>query len=89
MKTVEIAEAVGCHRSTLHNWRRDPAYRRLVERFSQQIQAERQAEYRRQRAEENRLAHEAIAKGLRNKKVAEAAKLGLAVVRLNELEMRR
>jgi uncharacterized protein YjcR len=86
---VEIAEAIGCHRSTLHNWRRDPVYRRLVERFSQQIQAERQAEYRRQRAEENRLAHEAIAKGLRNKKVAEAAKLGLNVVRLYELEVRR
>lgn len=88
-KKVEIAEAVGCHRSTLHNWGCDPVYRRLVERLSHEIRAERDREYRRRRAEEVRLAHEAIAKGLRNKKVLDAAKLGLAVVRLYELEMRR
>jgi hypothetical protein len=89
MKKVEIAEALGCHRSTLHNWGCDPVYRRLVERISHEIQAERDREYRRQHDAELGLAHEVIVKVLRSSKSIEAAKLALSLVRLYEIDMKR
>lgn len=85
-KKVEIAKALRRHRSTLDNWGHDPVYRRLRDRYARQLQVERaQADECRsdaERAEELRLAHEAIGKGLRNPDFDAAGKLGVAVMKL-------
>ena len=61
---TEIANALEIHRSTLHNWEKDPAYRGLVRRLAEDFAADRQAEIRHRRVDELVLAHRAIERGL-------------------------
>ena len=86
---TEIASALEIHRSTLHNWEGDPAYRGLVRRLAEDFAADRQAEIRHRRVEEVVLAHRAIERGLRDADPQAAAKLGVTFLRLYEVEVER
>ena len=86
---TEIASALEIHRSTLHNWEGDPAYRGLVRRLAEDFAADRQAEICHRRVDEVVLAHRAIERGLRDADPQAAAKLGVTILRLYEVEVER
>jgi len=44
-KLTDAAEALGVHRSTVHNWARDPVFKRYVEQLQRQESAERQSRW--------------------------------------------
>lgn len=81
---TEIAKALEVHRSTIHNWQKDPAYRGLVRQLLADFTADRQAEISHRRVEQLVLAHRAIERGLSADDDLAAAKLGVTVVKLLE-----
>ena len=86
---IGIANALGLHRSTLYIWEKDPAYRGLARRLAEEFVAASQAEIRHRRVDELVLAHRAIERGLRDADPQAAAKLGVNVLRLHEVEIER
>jgi DNA-binding MarR family transcriptional regulator len=81
---TKIADALEIHRSTIHNWEKDPAYRGFVRRLVDDFTADRRAEINHLRAAQLVLANRAIERGLGADDVQAAAKLGVSVVKLYE-----